>query len=233
MCLESEMGNAWNARRGRLRIWYPKHRQESQEMGGFMKKTSIQLSVVLFLPVPCVHCLYSEPSHGVWPCAGAALLPHPSISLTHLCTLAWPGALCPAPVHTQPFLAVTSPLPPSDPLLQDVPSRTGTYNSACGVFLQTPYLCWCWSLPWPKEVPPSPLSPCPGQKPEAFVPALGETDGNCLFTFYLFSFLFFFPAQFLWSVPIPWGNLIAECVTCCDAVDSVCVQWRRGHFFVR
>lgn len=82
------MGDARNVRRGRLRIWYPMHRQKSQEMGGFMKKTSIQLPMVLSLPVHCLHCLCSEPSHGVWHCAGAALLHHPGISLTRLCALA-------------------------------------------------------------------------------------------------------------------------------------------------
>lgn len=47
------MEDVWNARRGRLGIWYPMHRQKSQEMGGFVKKPRAQLPVVLSLPVPC------------------------------------------------------------------------------------------------------------------------------------------------------------------------------------
>lgn len=149
----------------------------------------------------------------------------------------WPGALCPAPGHTQPFLGCH--LSPPFLSLWPTSSRCPQQDRhlwctfACGVFLQTPYPCWCWSWPWLKEVPPSPLPSCPGQNPEAFVPALGEIDGNRLFAFYLFSFLSFFPVHFLWSVPILCGNLSTEYVTSCDAVGSVCVQWRRGHLFVR
>lgn len=87
------------------------------------EKANIHLSVVLSLPVSCVHCLSSEPFLGVWHSAGAALLHHPSISLIPLCPLARGSLSCPC--H-QSF-PVISPLPPSEPLLQGVPSRTGSY----------------------------------------------------------------------------------------------------------
>lgn len=97
------------------------------------------------------------------------------------------------------------------------------YNFACGVFFCKHLIC-AGADPGHDQRKHLPL-PCPP------VPALGEIDGNCPFAFYLFSFSFFFPVHFLWSVLS--SVVTSEYVTSCDAVDSVWEQWRRGHFSVR
>lgn len=75
---------------------------------------------------PVLHRLCPEPFHGAWHHAGAALL-RPSISLTHLCTPA-PGLSVLPPCTDSPSWAAVGPLPPSDLLLRDVPSKTATYD---------------------------------------------------------------------------------------------------------
>lgn len=125
MCLWSEMGDAWNARREKLRIRYPMHRQKSQETGGFMKKTKHPTVCGPLPACPCVHCLCSEPSHRVWHRAVLTLHSHPG-------ALPWGSVSCP-PAHTA--LPGCHQCPPPWSTCQDVPSRTGTsHNFACGVF---------------------------------------------------------------------------------------------------
>lgn len=103
MCLWSEMGDAWNARREKLRIWYPMHRQKSQETGGFMKKTKHPTVCGPFPACPCVHCLCSEPSHRVWHRAVLTLHSHPG-------ALPWGSVSCP-PAHTAPSRLPSVPSP--------------------------------------------------------------------------------------------------------------------------
>jgi len=103
------------------------HRQESQEMGGFLKKLRAQLPTVL-----SQLCL--EPSWGL-----SAVQEQPRC-LAHPSLCPGPGAVCLSQgclsvLLPQPSWAASSPIPPLDPLLSRCPSKAAAYDTTLPAFI--------------------------------------------------------------------------------------------------
>lgn len=109
------------------------HVQKRQGMDGFIIKPRGQLPAVLSLPVPCAALPLSQ-THPWSSHAGTALLHFQHLICPPLCS--HPGlSVLPLCMDSSSWAAV-SPLPSSDPLLQDVPSKTTTHETALpmGIF---------------------------------------------------------------------------------------------------